>query len=52
MNPNSVKIACIAKNCNTTINAYYYKIKVINIALEEIWIDIDGSGVSGTIFTF
>ena len=52
MNSNSIKIACVALNCNTTINTYYYKIKVINIAQEEIWIDIDSSGPTGTIFNF
>ncbi len=43
MSSNSIKIRFIAQNCNTKINIYYFKIKVINIALEEIWIDIDGS---------
>ena len=49
---NSVVITCIGKNCSSTSKTYNYKIKVINVVLEEIWVDIDGSGLNGTKFTF
>ena len=49
---NGVVIRCINSNCNIIEKTYYFKIKVVNKGFEEFWIDIDGSGVSGTKFTF
>ncbi len=52
MTSNSVVITCIGTNCSSTSKIYNYKIKLTNIALEEIWVDVDGSGINGTKFTF
>ena len=41
MKSDNIIITCIASNCNTTVNTYDYRIKVIDTALEEIWVDID-----------
>ena len=49
---NNVVITCIGKNFSSTSKIYNYKIKVMNIALQEIWVDVDESGVNGTKFTF
>ena len=38
---NGVIIGCINSNCNTIEKTHDFKIKVINKALEEFWIDID-----------
>ena len=52
MNSNNVTISCIVSNCSSTAKTYDYKIKVRNLALEEFWVDVDGSGINGTTFTF
>ena len=52
MTSNIVTISCIVSNCTSTTKTYDYQIKVINLALEEFWVDVDGSGVNGTKFNF
>ena len=46
----NVTIQCIATNCSTVSANYSFQIKITNKALGVKWIDVDSSGIAGTIF--